>query len=135
MMKNVLAAGLFAATALGAGTAFAQDAALVEEGANVFRRCAACHQVGADAENGVGPVLTDLIGRDIASVEDFEYSDAMLAFAEENGVWDEELLFTYLEDPRGMVKGTKMAFAGLRKEEQRTAVIEYIKSESGEPAS
>lgn len=135
MIKNALAAGLFAASALASGPALAQDAASVEDGEKIFKRCAACHQVGADAKNRVGPILTGLIGRDIASVEEFDYSDGMLAYAEEHGTWDEELLFTYLEDPRGIVKGTKMAFAGLRKEEDRRAVIEYIKSESGEPAS
>ncbi len=135
MMKNVFAAGLLATTAFGASSALAQDAALVEEGANVFKRCAACHQIGADAENGVGPMLTGVIGRTAGTLEDYTYSDAMIAAGEEGLVWDDETLAAYLEAPKEMVKGTKMAFAGLRKEEQRLAVIEYIKSESGEPAS
>jgi len=128
MPKYLLAASTLA-LALGAGAAMAQDAALIEEGESVFRRCAACHQVGEGAENKVGPELADLIGRKPGSVPDFAYSPAMVAYGEANPVWTEELLFTYLEDPRGLVKGTKMAFAGLKKPEEREAVIAYIVSQ------
>jgi len=106
------------------------DEALAEEGAKVFRRCAACHQVGPDAKNRVGPVLTDVIGRTAGTLEGFNYSPAMVEAGEGGLVWDEETLLTYLEDPKGMVEGTNMAFAGLRKEEDRHAVIEYIKQQS-----
>jgi cytochrome c2 len=129
MLKRLLAAGSLALAFGPAGAALAQDEALIAEGESVFRRCAACHQVGADAQNRVGPQLATLIGRKPGGLEGFDYSDAMIAYGEEHPEWTEDLLFTYLEDPRGLVKGTKMAFAGLKSEEDRRAVIAYIVSQ------
>src|SRR3546814_8841335 len=73
----------------------------------------------------VGPSLYDVIGRAPASVEGFSYSKAMEEFAAGH-VWDEATLSSYLESPRGVVKGTKMAFVGLKKEEDRADVIAYL---------
>jgi MATE family multidrug resistance protein len=128
MRMRLLAASALALGFGAAGAALAQDD-LIAEGEKVFKKCAACHQVGEGAENKVGPELADLIGRVPGSVADFKYSPAMVEFGEANGPWTEELLFTYLEDPRGQVKGTKMAFAGLKKPEEREAVIAYIVSQ------
>jgi cytochrome c len=129
MRNRILAASALALSIGAAGVAVAQDAALIEDGEGVFRRCAACHQVGADAQNRVGPQLATVIGRKPGSLEGFRYSEAMVAFGEANAAWTEELLFTYLEDPRGIVKGTTMAFAGLKPEDDRQAVIAYIVSQ------
>lgn len=126
MRNKLLAASTLALTLATGGAALAQDAAQIEEGESVFRRCQACHQVGEGAENKVGPQLATMIGRVPGTVEDFQYSEAMVAYGEENGPWTEELLLTYLEDPRGIVKGTKMAFAGLKDEADRQAVIAYM---------
>lgn len=103
------------------------NAELAESGAKVFRKCKACHEVGDDAKNKVGPALNGVVGRAVASVEDFKYSKAMTGAAEEGLVWDAETLAGYLEKPRKFMKGTKMAFAGLKKEDDRLAVIEYLK--------
>lgn len=129
MLTKLLAAGAMAFAGLAAAPAFAQDADLAAEGESVFRRCAACHQVGPDAVNRVGPELTDVIGRTAGTVEDFRYSDAMIEAGEGGLVWDEASLDTYLENPKGLVEGTKMVFPGLRDEADRLAVIEYIKSQ------
>jgi cytochrome c2 len=95
-------------------------------GEKVFARCRACHKVEEGA-NGVGPHLFGIVGRPVAGVEGFNYSDPMREFgADGSVVWDHEHLATYLEDPRGTVKGTKMVFAGLRKPEERDAVICYL---------
>jgi cytochrome c len=108
-----------------AAPALAQDA---DAGAKVFNKCKACHQVGADAKNRVGPVLTGVVGREAGSVEDFNYSDAMVAKHEEAFVWTEENLSSYLEDPKGFIPGNKMAFPGLKKPEERADVIAYLMS-------
>ena len=97
-----------------------------EKGERVFNKCKACHAVGEDAKNKVGPVLNGIIGRPAGTVEDFNYSDALLAKAEEGLVWDEDSLAEYLEKPRDYIEGTKMSFAGLRKEEEIENVIAYL---------
>ena len=79
-----------------------------------------------EGQNKVGPSLYNIVGSKPASVEGYNYSKAMEEFAADN-VWDDETLSAYLEKPRDLVKGTKMAFAGLRKEDEREDVIAYLK--------
>jgi cytochrome c len=100
----------------------------VAAGEKVFNKCKACHQVGADAKNRVGPVLNGVIGRPIASVPDFKYSDAFVAKNAEGFVWTEETFHDYIGDPKGYIPGNKMAFAGLRKEEEIQNVLAYLES-------
>lgn len=114
------------AAALGLGLAVVSaPAAFAEgdpaEGKKVFRKCQACHTL--DGKNRVGPTLQGLIGRKAGAVEGFRYSDAMKAY---DVVWSAETLMTYLEDPRGLVRGTRMAFPGLKDEQDRADVIAYI---------
>lgn len=132
MLKTSLATAAFL-VGLPASVALAQDAAGdPEKGERVFRKCMACHAVGEGAENKVGPVLNDIIGAKAGAHEDFAYSDAMVAKGEEGLVWDEETLAAFLEKPRDYVPGTKMSFAGLRKEEERADVIAYLATFSAE---
>ena len=98
-----------------------------EKGAKVFRKCVSCHMIGAKAKNRVGPHLNNIIGREIALLEDYRYSKAMKTYAETEPVWSEAALDAYLANPRKAVKGTRMSFAGLRKEKDRHDVIEYMK--------
>jgi cytochrome c2 len=122
---------LIAALAAGvAAPALAQDD-LAAAGEKVFRRCAACHQIGEGAEAKVGPPLEGVIGRTAGTYEGFSYSDAMVEAGQGGLVWNSDTLHQYLENPRGMVKGTKMAFAGLKKQEDRDAVIAYIEANGG----
>jgi len=106
----------------------ALDPELVAAGEKVFRQCKACHQVGDGAKNRVGPQLNGVMGRTIGGVEDFRYSKTMAAMGEEGQVWDEESMAAFLADPRGYVKGTKMSFRGLRKDDDIAAMTEYLKS-------
>ena len=99
-------------------------------GAKVFKKCKACHIVGAGAKNRVGPHLNDIIGRNIGAIDDFKYSKGLMAFAKQNPVWTESLLDAYLLNPRQVIKGGRMAFAGLRKEKDRHNVIAYLKEAS-----
>jgi cytochrome c len=95
-------------------------------GKKVFAQCMACHVVAA-GQNRVGPSLYGVIGRTAGTVEGFRYSDAN----KNSGiVWTEQKLFEYLENPRATIPGTIMAFAGLKKPEDRANVIAYIKAES-----
>lgn len=118
-----IAAALAVVAAAGAAHADA------EAGKKVFNKCKACHKV-EEGKNGVGPSLHGVVGRPVASLEGYKYSDAMKAFGEGGKVWDEATLTTYLHDPKKAVPGTKMAFAGLKKDEEITDVLDYIKAES-----
>ena len=102
----------------------------IEAGATVFKKCAACHVV-EEAKNRVGPTLNGLIGRKPGTVEGFKYSKANVEFGESN-VWDVPTLTTYLANPRAVVKGTRMAFAGLKDEADIANVIAYIAQYSPE---
>ncbi len=110
-----------------AGTAHADDK-LIKKGAKVFKKCKACHAVGPDAKNKVGPQLNGLIGRKLGASDGFAYSDALKAKAAEGLVWDEANLTAFLKKPRDFMPGTKMAFPGLRKEKDQKAILAYFKS-------
>lgn len=125
MMKKLLAASLLTALpalALADGHA-AGDA---EKGERVFRKCKACHAVGDGAENKVGPVLNGIVGRQMASVDGFKYSKVMAEKGAAGDVWTVEDLAAFIEKPRSYMKGTKMSFAGLRKEKDRVNLIAYL---------
>jgi cytochrome c len=108
------------------GTAAAQDGN-AEEGAEVFKKCRACHDVGPDAKNKVGPLLNGIIGRKAGTIDGFAYSDANKTAGSGGLVWTEDVLFKYLENPLTFMKGTKMAFAGLKDAQDRKDVIAYLK--------
>jgi cytochrome c len=101
----------------------AQDAAAGEK---VFTKCKACHVADED-KNKIGPSLHGVIGRTAGTHPDFKYSEAMVAAGTSGVKWDEPTLASYLHDPKGMVKGTKMAFPGLKKDEDVANVIAYLK--------
>jgi cytochrome c2 len=102
-------------------------AADATKGESFAKRCLACHSFEADGGNKVGPNLFGVVDRPIASVADFEYSEAMVAFSENHAkVWDFDTLSTYLADPKGVVPGTKMIFPGIKKEEDRANLLAYL---------
>jgi cytochrome c len=118
---------LLVALALGAafqmGAAHAQDAAA---GKTVFAQCSICHQIGAGAQNMIGPVLTGVVGRKAATYPGFDYSDALKAA---NLTWTDDNLKKWLKDPSALVPGTKMTFPGLPNETDIDNVIAYLKTE------
>src|SRR5215204_2080089 len=119
MRSFVLSAALLLA---GLGHSQAQDAAAGEK---VFAQCRACHQVGENAKNAVGPVLNGLFGRHSGSVEGYSYSPAN----KNSGLtWDEATFREYIKDPRAKVPGTKMVYAGLKDDQKITDLIAYLKS-------
>jgi len=98
-----------------------------ENGADVYKKCRACHDIGPDAKNKVGPLLNGIVGRQAGTIEDYNYSDANKAAGTKGLVWTEEVLFKYLEAPLTFMPGTKMAFVGLKDGQDRKDVIAYLK--------
>ena len=99
-------------------------------GEKVFKKCSACHMIASDGKNMIGPNLWSVIGRQAASVSDYKYSKAMIAYGKK---WSFEEMNAYLIKPQSYIKGTKMAFAGLRKEKDRASVILFMNSKSSSP--
>ena len=117
----VFAGALAALPAATLGTAQAQDA---DAGEKVFRKCKACHDA-ENEKNKVGPHLVGIIGRPAGTVDGFKYSDAM---ANSGITWDAETIDAYIAEPKTYVEGNRMAFPGLKKEEDRADVIAYLES-------
>lgn len=124
MRKNLVISQMALALSLilGAAPAVAND---VVSGEKVFKRCKACHY--ADKEkNKTGPYLVNVIDRKAGSIEGYKYSKAMAA---SGLVWDEATLTAYLKAPKKFLKGTKMAFAGLKKDADIKNLIAYLKTQ------
>ena len=99
-------------------------------GEKVFKKCSACHVVDKGGENKIGPALYGVLGRKVAAIESYKYSSAMAAYDKE---WTFEEMNGYLRKPQAHIKGTKMAFAGLRKDKDRASVILYLNQNSDNP--
>lgn len=128
-LKLAAVAGL--ALALPAAALAAGDAA---NGEKLFKRCAACHAVGEGAANKVGPQLNGIVGRTAGTVEGFKYSKAMAEAGAGGLAWTDQSLDDYLASPKDFIKGNRMSFAGLRKEDERADIIAYLKTFSGSAA-
>ena len=122
MRKGWLAIGVLAVAGLAAGKALAAGDA--DEGKKVFTRvCAACHTTEAEGPKRIGPSLHGIVGRKAGTVEGFRYSAAN----KNSGItWTPETLDEYLKDPKAKVPGTIMAFAGLKKDDERQNVIAFL---------
>ena len=103
-------------------------AELIMAGEKVFKKCKACHAVGDGAKNRSGPQLNGLIGRAMGSVDGFAYSNVFQTALADGRVWDEESLATFLSQPKTFMKGTKMAFSGLKSNQDVEAITAYLKS-------
>ena len=99
-------------------------------GEKVFKKCAACHSIVKGGKNNIGPALYNVVGRKVGAVNDYKYSKALSNYEKE---WNFEELNGYLIKPAKWIKGTKMAFAGLRKEKDRASVILYLNQNSDNP--
>ncbi|MEM8753460.1 MAG: c-type cytochrome [Pseudomonadota bacterium] len=102
------------------------DPALIAAGEKVYKKCKACHQVGASAKNRTGPILNGVLGREAGGVDGFKYSKALTEMAEGGLVWTPDTMAAFLAAPKKFMKGTKMSFKGLRKEEDIAAVTAYL---------
>ena len=106
--------------------AFAEGDA--DKGKKVFKKCKARHAVGEGAKNKIGPALNGIVGKPAGQNSDFKYSKAMIAKIEEGLVWDEASLTAFVSKPKKFMKGTKMAFNGIKKENQISDLIAYLSS-------
>ena len=100
---------------------------LADSGKKVFKKCKSCHQIGEKAKNRSGPILNNMVGHPAASVNGYKYSKSFKSAREAGLIWTEEELAKFLAKPKKYLKGTKMSFAGLKKEDDTKAVIEYLK--------
>ena len=100
------------------------------EGAKVFKKCAACHSINEGGSNKIGPALWGVLGRSAGSVPDYKYSKAMTSYGKN---WSFEEMNGFLIKPKDWIKGTKMSFAGLKKAEDRAAVILYMNENTNSP--
>ncbi len=104
-----------------AGFASAQD---IADGQKSFNKCRACHTVGENAKNGVGPQLNGLFGRTAGTSDGFKYSDAN---KNSGVVWDEKNFATYIKDPRAFMPGNRMAFVGIKNDKEIENLTAFLK--------
>ena len=102
----------------------------VEHGEKVFKRCSACHMIAAGGKNMIGPNLWSILGKKTGVASGYKYSKALAAYGKD---WSFEEMNGFLIKPSAHIKGTKMAFAGLKKEKDRASVILYMNSKSDKP--
>ncbi|MDO6730642.1 c-type cytochrome [Marinovum sp. 2_MG-2023] len=105
---------------------------LIAKGQRLFSTCKSCHEIGEGAKNRSGPMLTGIVGRAAGAVDGFRYSKALIAAAGDGLIWDERALDGFLAAPRDYLNGSKMVFAGITNQEDRKAVIAYLKSHSAQ---
>jgi cytochrome c len=125
---NFALKSLVAISALAFASGAAQAAGDATKGADVFKKCKVCHEVGDTAKNKVGPLLNNVVGRKVGTGAEFAYSPALKEAGDKGQVWDEASLDKYIADPRAAMPGNKMAFAGVKKDDDRADVIAYLKT-------
>ena len=102
----------------------------IDHGKMVFKKCAACHSISKGGVNKIGPALWGVIGRKAGSISNYKYSKAMSGFGK---TWNFETVNTFLIKPKDYIKGTKMTYAGLKKEKDRASIILYLNEQSDSP--
>lgn len=121
-MPRLIAALLLAIVWLPASSVRAADAT---KGAMIFKKCAVCHTIGPNAATKVGPELNGIVGRQSGSIAGYPYSDAM---RNAGLTWDEPTLGAYIHSPKAVVRGTKMAFPGIKGDPDVNDLIAYLKT-------
>ena len=101
-----------------------------DHGKSIFKKCVACHSIAQDGGNKIGPKLYNVVGRTVGSLSDYKYSNALASYGKE---WTFEELNGFLIKPSKWIKGTKMAFAGLKKEKDRASVLLYLNKNNDSP--
>ena len=102
----------------------------IASGEKIFKKCAACHSINKGGKNKIGPALYNVVGRAVGGVDNYKYSKTLASYDKE---WTFEELNGFLTKPSSYLKGTKMSYAGLRKEKDRASVIKYLNQNSDSP--
>ncbi|MEF3046769.1 c-type cytochrome [Pseudotabrizicola sp. L79] len=127
-------ASTLALIAAGPGLAAAEAIGDAQRGADLFQKqCYACHRIGPEAENRVGPRLTGLFGRRAGSVDGFTYSKSMARMGADGLTWTLETLDAYIENPKALISGTRMNYRGLKDDQARADLMAYLRSYSDKP--
>jgi len=96
----------------------------------VWKKCSACHSIKKGGKNKIGPALYSVLGRNVAALDNYKYSKALVAYGK---IWTLEEMNGFLKKPQAYIKGTKMAFAGLKKEEDRASILLFMNQNSDNP--
>ena len=102
----------------------------VVNGEKIFKKCVACHSINKGGKNKIGPALYNVVGRVVGGLDNYKYSKALASYGKE---WTFAELNGFLKKPSSYLKGTKMSYAGLRKEIDRASVIKYLNQNSDSP--
>ncbi|MGR4000266.1 MAG: cytochrome c family protein [Alphaproteobacteria bacterium] len=106
----------------------------IVKGERIAKKCASCHTFTLGGKDGIGPNLWNIVNQPVGRNTEFSYSDALEEHAEIEPTWGFDSLFHFLQSPRKYIKGTKMSFAGLSKEQDRADIIEYLRNLSDTPS-
>jgi cytochrome c len=128
-----LARAMLAAVLVAASAVEAAETADAERGAQLWVQCRSCHDLGEGARNRVGPHLNGLFGRPAAGIEGYAYSEDMERAGADGLVWTAETIDHYIENPRSLVTGTRMAFRGIDEAEDRADLIAFLRRYSASP--
>lgn len=130
-----LSTALSLAALLVAGNAWANEFGDPEKGADVFKKCTSCHQIGEGAENRVGPHLNGIFGRAAGSVAGAKYSKSMARAGDDGLIWTEKTLDAYIENPKALVSKTRMSFRGIADVEERSHLLAFLRAYSDDPSN
>ena len=102
----------------------------LDDGKNVWKKCSACHSIKKGGKNKIGPALYNVLGRNVAGLDNYKYSKALMGYGK---TWTFEEMNGFLKKPQAYIKGTKMAFAGLKKEKDRASILLFMNQNSDNP--
>ena len=102
----------------------------LDDAKKVWKKCSACHSIKKGGKNKIGPALYNVLGRNVAALDNYKYSKALMAYGK---TWTFEEMNGFLKKPQAYIKGTKMAFAGLKKEKDRASILLFMNLNSDNP--
>ena len=102
----------------------------LDDGKKVWKKCSACHSIKKGGKNKIGPALYNVLGRNVAALDNYKYSKALMDYGK---AWTFEEMNGFLKKPQAYIKGTKMAFAGLKKEKDRASILLFMNQNSDNP--